>query len=140
MNIDFREPNEFDLPQIARWIAKDSCPQHNDVDPRFWIPEVDDAGERKVGTKTIAVTCDGEPVFFIKLENIMRCYIQFAPEDERDKSATSIGLKKAFLTIAAGAKSLGYREMIYESKSESLIDFFSKFKFEEVKNNFSVRI
>jgi hypothetical protein len=140
MNIDFREPNEADLPQLSRWIREDSCPQHNDVAPEFWLPEVDKNGNRTVGTKCITVTADGEPVFYLKLENVMRCYIQFPPDADRDKLTTAIALKKAFLTVAAGAKANGYREMIFETKSDGLANFFSKFKFEPVEENYKVRL
>lgn len=137
MKIEFRDTNEVDLPLLSRWIKEDSCPQHNDVDPTFWLPETDDT---TVKSKCLTVMCDGEPVFYIKLENVMRAYIQFAPDAERDKLATSLGLKKAFMTVAAGAKSIGYREMIFESKSQSLIDLFKRFGFNEVTNNFLVRL
>lgn len=137
MKIDFRDTNEADLPLLSRWISEDACPQHNNVAPDFWLPETDDTD---VKSKCITVMCDGAPVFFIKLENVMRAYIQFAPDAERDKLATSLGLKKAFLTVAGGAKKIGYREMIFESKSESLVDLFRRFGFEEVENNFLVRL
>ena len=137
MKIEFRDTNEVDLPLLSKWITMDSCPQHNGVDPSFWLPETDDAD---VKSKCITVMCDGAPVFFIKLENVMRAYIQFAPEAERDKLATSLGLKKAFLTVAGGAKKIGYREMIFESRSSSLVDFFKRFSFKEVVNNFLVRL
>lgn len=140
MNIDFREPNEADLPQISRWIAEDSCPQHHGVDPKFWLPEVDKDGNRVVGTESIAVTEDGKPVFYLRLENVMRCYIQFPPDAERDPLTTKIALKKAFLTVAAGAKANSYREIIFETKSEGLAGFFSKFNFAPVENNFLVRL
>lgn len=140
MNIDFREPNETDLPQISRWIKQDSCPQHNDVAPEFWLPEVDEKGNPKIGTKCIVVTESGEPVFYLKLENVMRCYIQFPPDAERDKLTTALALKKAFLTVAAGAKANGYREIIFSSTSEGLIGLFTKFGFQPVEQNFRARL
>ncbi len=141
MQIEFREPNEVDRDQIAKWIVKDSCPQHNDVSPDFWLPEVDEDGNRVDGTKCLAVmNGEGTVLFYLKLENVMRCYIQFPPEAERDKLETAVGLKGAFLTIAPGAKANGYREMIFDSKSEGLVKLFSRFGFKPAEDNYLVRL
>lgn len=134
MNITFRDPSEVDRDQLSRWITQDCCPQHNDVAPEFWMPEA------KEGTKCMAVEEDGKVLFYLKLENVMRCYIQFPPDAERDKFATSLALKKAFFTVAAGAKNLGYREIIFESKSDGLVNLFTKLHFTEAQNNFLVRL
>jgi hypothetical protein len=79
-------------------------------------------------------------VFYLKLENVMRAYIQFPPSEERDVVTTQLALKSAFMTIASGAKHIGYNEMIFESESRGLIDLFGKFGFKEVTNNFLVRL
>lgn len=141
MQIEFREPDAVDRDQIAKWIAKDSCPQHHGVDPDFWLPEVDAEGNRTEGTKCLAVTDGkGQVMFYLKLENVMRCYIQFPPEEERSRE-TAAYLKGAFLTIAPGAKAHGYREIIFDSKSEGLINLFQKkFGFRAAEDNFLVRL
>ena len=54
----------------------------------FWLSEADSDGNRTVGTKSIAVTEGGHPVFFLRLENVVRCYIQFPPDAERDPLTT----------------------------------------------------
>jgi hypothetical protein len=137
MKIEYRDTNEVDLPQIQKWISEDSCPQHRGVDPEFWLPETD---ERIVRSRCLAVTKEGKVVFYLKLENVMRCYIQFPPDAERDAETTKAGLRSAFLTIAGGAKRLGYNEMIFESESKGLINLFGEFGFEEVENNFLKRL
>jgi hypothetical protein len=139
MQIEFREPNEVDRDQIAKWIEKDSCPQHRGVLPDWWLPEKDEEGNPKEGAKCLAVmNGEGDVLFYLKLENVMRCYIQFPPEPDRVE--TSVALKGAFLTIASGAKAHGYREMIFDSQSEGLIKLFSKFGFRPAENNFLVRL
>jgi hypothetical protein len=142
MQIEFREPNEVDRDQIAKWIEKDSNPQHNGVSPDFWLPEVDEQGNKTdKGTKCLAVmNGEGKVLFYLRLENIMRCYIQFPPDAERDQLETAVGLKGAFLTVASGAKATGYREMIFDSKSEGLIRLFSKFGFKPAEDNYLVRL
>jgi hypothetical protein len=133
MIIRFREPNELDLPLISRWIDQDLCPQHNDVKPEWWMDNTE-------GTKCFVVENENGVVFYLKLETMTRCYIQFPPDAERDKAATAIALKKAFLEISGGLKNIGHREMIFDSKSEGLINLFAKFGFKETKDNFLVRL
>jgi hypothetical protein len=142
MQLEFREPNEVDRDQIAKWIEQDSCPQHHGVSPDFWLPEVDEQGNRTEGSKALAITNgQGKVLFYLRLENVMRCYIQFPPDAERDPVETSVGLKGAFMMVAAGAKSNGYREVIFDSKSPGLINLFSKkFGFVPAEDNFLVRL
>lgn len=139
MTLSLRHTSEADLPLLSNWIAKDSCPQHNGVDPKWWLPEIRE-DEHAIRSTCIAVTDATGVLFYIKLENVMRCYIQFPPDGERDPQRTKDGLKFAFLNVAAGAKKLGYNEMIFESKSEGLVNVFTKFGFKEVKDNFLTRI
>ncbi len=137
MRFEYRDTSELDLPEIQRWISADSCPKHSGVDPAFWLPETN---ERTVRSKCIAVTNEGKVVFYLKLENVMRCLIQFPPDTERDVVTTQLALKSAFLTISGGAKHIGYNEMIFESESKGLVGLFGKLGFEEAKNNFLTRL
>ncbi len=139
MNVTIREANESDLPRLSKWIAEDSCPQHHGVDPRWWITN-SFSEEKPMGTRSLAVETPGGVVFYLKLENVMRCYIQFPPDVERDKEVTALALKRAFLEISAGAKHLGYHEMIFDSQSQGLVNLFTKFGFKEAQDNFLVRL
>ena len=137
MKIEYRDTAASDVPEIQRWISSDSCPKHNGVDPAFWLPETD---ERTIRSRCFAVTHEGKTVFYLKLENVMRALIQFPPDAERDEILTKQALKSAFLTIAGGAKRIGYNEMIFESESKGLINLFENFGFREVTNNFLARL
>ena len=134
MQIDFRDSNEVDRPQIAKWIENDPCPQHQGVSPDFWLPD----GQQ--GTKCITVMNEGRPLFYLRLENVMRCYIQFPPDAERDPIETKAGLQAIFLTVSRNAKGMGYHEMIFDSKSEGLINLFKKFGFKAAEDNWLVRL
>ncbi len=137
MKIEYRDTSATDIPEIKRWIDADSCPKHNGVDPAFWLPETD---ERTIRSRCFAITHEGKTVFYLKLENVMRCMIQFPPDNERDAEITKASLKSAFMTIAGGAKRIGYNEMIFESESKGLINLFENFGFREVTNNFLTRL
>src|SRR5271156_530080 len=112
MKIEYRDTDTSDLSQLQLWITADSSPKHNGIDPAFWLPETD---ERTIRSRCLAVTHEGKVVFYLKLENVMRCLIQFPPDDERDIVTTQVALKSAFATISGGAKHIGYNEMIFES-------------------------
>lgn len=137
MKFEYRDTDISDIPEIQRWISLDSCPKHNGVSPEFWLPETN---ERTVRSKCLAVTNDGKVVFYLKLENVMRCLIQFPPDEERDVITTQLALKSAFSVVSSGAKRIGYNEMIFESESKGLIGLFEKLGFKEVKNNFLTRL
>lgn len=139
MNVHFRKTDKSDMPRLSKWIAEDSCPQHQGVEPTWWM--TDEEREKKaLAPRCFAVENAAGPIFYIKLEHVMRCYIQFAPDMERDKEVTKLALAEAFKQVAAGGRALGYDEMIFESKSESLVNFFTAFHFKEVKDNFLVRL
>jgi len=137
MKFEYRDTAEIDLPEIRRWIAADSSLKHKNVPGEFWLPETN---ERTVRSKCLAVTNEGKVVFYLKLENVMRCLIQFPPDEERDLVTTQLALKAAFLMVSAGAKHIGYNEMIFESESKGLVGLFGKLGFGEAKNNFLTRL
>jgi|SRR5580692_4085615 hypothetical protein len=137
MKFDYVDTTEVHLPEIQRWIAQDSCEKHRGVSGDFWLPEID---ERLAKSRCLAVTHEGKVVFYLKLENVMRAYIQFPPESERDPELTKLALRTAFGDIAGGAKHIGYNEMIFESESQGLVGLFGKLGFKPADNNFRVRL
>jgi hypothetical protein len=128
MQTTIRKAEEKDKARLSEWIAADKCPQHRGVNPEWWMDE------------GFAVENASGPVFYLKFENVMRCYIQFAPDVDRDQEVTKLALKNAFYQVAVGAKQHGYKEIIYDSESPSLIGFMKQFGFKEATNNFLVRI
>lgn len=140
MNIQFRDTAESDIPQLTDWIARDACPQHK-VPVDFWVPAFDEGGTPKDKyTKYLTIYDEKGVIYYLKLENVMRAYIQFPPDGDRDKTRTSVALKHAFYNVAAGARKMGYKEIIFDSKAEGLINIFTKFGFKPAEDNFLVRI
>jgi hypothetical protein len=141
MKIEFRDTNSSDIPQLIDWIERDACPQHRDVSAYFWVPSLNEDGSPKDKyTKYLTVYDEEGVLYYLKLENVMRAYIQFPPDSERDPGRTSLALKHAFYNVAAGARKMGYREIIFSSVSEGLISLFKKFGFKSSPNEFLVRI
>jgi hypothetical protein len=139
MNVIIRRADETDEPRLSEWIAKDAHPQHRGVPASWWTTgtQTDDV---PMGTQCFAVENAAGPIFYLKIENVMRCYIQFPPDVERDKEITSLALASAFKRFAAGAKQMGYTEIIFDSQSRGLVNLFTRLGFSEVRDNFSVRI
>ena len=141
MKIEFRDTNSSDIPKLTDWIARDACPQHHEVTADFWVPSLNEDGSPKDKyTKYLTVYDEEGVIYYLKLENVMRAYIQFPPDGERNPSRTSLALKHAFYNVAAGARKMGYKEIIFDSKSEGLINIFTKFGFKPAEDNFLVRI
>ena len=140
MKIEFRDTDSSDISQLTDWIARDACPQHN-VPADFWVPEKNEDGTSKDKyTKYLTVYDEEGVIYYLKLENVMRAYIQFPPDGDRDKTRTSVALKHAFYNVAAGARKRGYKEMIFDSKSEGLISLFTKLGFKPSEDDFLVRL
>jgi len=141
MNIQFRDTTKSDIPQLTEWIAQDACPQHNNVPADYWVPALDEDGSPKDKyVKYLTIYDEDGVIFYLRLENVMRAFIQFPPDSIRDKTRTSVGLKHAFYNVAAGAKKMGYKEIIFDSKADGLINIFTKFGFKPAEDNFLVRL
>lgn len=121
-----------DLARLQNWVAADEF--HKDtLSGEFWIPQPD-----VKGVKWLTVSDENGAVFNLRLENAMRVFVQFPPEPDVER--TKNALKEAFAFISAGAKRLGYHEMLFDSVSKPLIRFFSKFGFKPMANTFKVGI
>ena len=137
MNLNHRESSVTDLPKLQKWVDADL--QHKNVlPPEFWIPS-ENTDERK-GTKCLAIENDKGVMFFLRLENVMRVYVQFPPDGEYNPEEMKEALESSFRFIAPGAKKIGYKEMIFNSVSKSLIRFFRKFGFTELKDEYGVSL
>ena len=78
----YNDSSEQDREQLAGWVASD--PIHKDaIDPSFWLPSGDP------GVKCIKVEDNNGAVFYLRLENALRVYIQFPPEQEVSKMRVS---------------------------------------------------
>lgn len=139
MSLNHREVTEKDKEQLEKWVAAD--PDHSGLlTADFWIPPRDAEGNKIPGTKCMSVEDENGVAFYLRLDNVMRVYVQFPPDAERDSERIKKALEGSFLTIAGNAHKLGYKEMIFNSVSKSLIRFFRKFGFNELKDTFQVEL
>jgi hypothetical protein len=121
--------NESDLPQIAEWIKAD--PWHRD-DPRHQ-PEFLLTGN---GLMTFCLTDKEGPLCYVRLDaegEVMRLATQFAPESEVSKRRLVHGLlSEGIPFIIAFGRESGYKGIVFESTSPSLIAFMGKMGFKSV--------
>lgn len=135
--INHREANEEDRKQLTEWIAASS--ESHQVPTDFWInKEVDP--NKKSGIKTLVIEDESGKIFHLRVENVMRVYVQFPPEGTVDPERTKAALTESFKTIAGNGIRLGYKEMIFDSTSKALIRFFRKFGFKKLDDTFGVRL
>jgi hypothetical protein len=134
--INHRDASEQDRKQLKEWI--DASPDSHKVSEDFWIDK-DDADKEK-GVKKVVVEDENGKMFHLRIENVMRVYIQFPPDAEIDPERMKAALEGSFKTIVGNGIRLGYKEMIFDSVSKPLIRFFRKFGFKKLDNTFGVRL
>jgi hypothetical protein len=79
------------------------------------------------------------PTMFVRVEKDLydrhaRMHILFAPESSVSRMRVAKAVVKTFPTILQHFKDLGYEGLIFDSVSQSLIRFLSKFGFKAVDN------
>ena len=121
-----------DLPQIQEWIQAD--PYHKD-DPN-WTPESLLTGN---GELAFCLTDDQGPLCFVRLNaegERLRLSTQFGPEEEVSKKRLVAGLLSYGIpAIIELGKQRGFKGIVFESFSPSLIAFMEKQKFFAVGGN-----
>jgi hypothetical protein len=121
--IKYRNTAVSDLPQIKNWIDQD--PDHKErCTPEYWLP-----GEEKI--RQFVIQDEIGDVFYCRAENVLRLHIQFAPNQ---KLRTARAIAEFTPMIAAGAKHLKYKQLIFESIFEPLISFLEKRGFHRSAN------
>jgi hypothetical protein len=137
--INHREANEEDRKELGEWIA--SAPESHQISTDFWINKRDENGVfKEPGVKTVAIEDEGGKIFHLRIENVMRVYIQFPPEGTVNPERMRAALTGSFKTIAGNGIRLGYKEMIFDSVSKPLIRFFRRFGFKKLDDTFGVRL
>jgi hypothetical protein len=131
--------SEQDRPQLKRWIDADSTHKDN-TEPGFWIRPADENGNPEEGIKCLRVEDDKGAVFYLRMENALRVYVQFPPEEEVSKSRLASALRRALWFIGGGAKKAGYQEMLFDSKSPSLTAFFNRLGFKVLEDNYRIKL
>lgn len=121
--------NPQDLPQIAEWIQAD--PWHKD-DARH-TPQFLLTGN---GLMSFCLTDEQGPLCFVRLDDegeIMRLATQFGPESEVSKKRLVAGLLgEGVPYIIAFGRENGYKGIVFESTSPTLIAFMGKLGFKSV--------
>lgn len=114
---------ENDLSQIEEWIQAD--PWHKDED-RHTAEFLLTGG----GLLAFCLTDEKGPLCFVRLDSegdMVRLSTQFGPESEIDKKRLVVGLlNEGIPAIKAFAQKMGYKGIVFESTSESLIKFMDK--------------
>jgi len=133
--MDYRTPDENDIPQLEEWISQDVFHQGR-LTAKHWIPALDAEGQPEKGVRHLAVSDESGVIFYLRLTNVMRAEVQFPPAGDSVRIAK--GLREAFSFVSLTAKKMGYREMIFDSVSNHLIAFFKKLGFEPIKDHYKV--
>jgi hypothetical protein len=112
-----------DFSRIQEWISKD--PWHRD-DP-YWVPEGLLTGN---GALSFCVSDTEGPLCYVRLDaedEMLRLATQFGPEEEVSRKRLVAGLLSAGIpAIIEFGKSKGYRGIVFETVSPSLIAFMEK--------------
>ena len=118
---------ETDIPQIIEWMAADEYLQ-NGGDPAWWL----------TGTSCLLAFCgqdDEGPIFYVKLVDeggFARMYTVFGPESEVSMRRIAKGILTIVPNLGEAMKELGCKGIMFETKSESLVNFMKQFGFETV--------
>ncbi len=114
---------EADVPLIKHWMG---------ADPRHSL-EVRNSAEWLLtgnGLLSFCVADDKGPLCFVRLDSeddMTRAAIQFGPESEVSKRRMVVGLMRMGLpAIIRFSKKEGFKGVIFESVSTSLIEFLKK--------------
>lgn len=136
----YRHPTLEDIPKLNEWVAAD--PAHRDLfTGSHFILQPDEHG-----VQCIEVEDDKGTVFYLKFTNALIVETQFPPSlgmnfaELRQRVRISKALKEAFGYFAASSKQLGYRAMLFNSVSASLITFFEKLGFKRLTDYFKVNL
>jgi hypothetical protein len=127
----FENTTENDIWQISAWQDVNIDPAHHGMDPNFWLS----------GRGYVAFKLDDDEgttmyVRFNKIdEKTLRLFTQFAPEPEVSKNRTAAAILQALPVFMKEVKLDGIEAIVFESRSESLIEFMSSsFGFEHLKD------
>ena len=137
--LKYRHTVAEDLPQLDAWVKAD--PAHQHLTGSHFALQPDEKG-----VQCIEVEDDKGTVFYLKFTNALLVETQFPPSlgmnfaELRQRVRISKALKEAFGYFAASSKQLGYRAMLFNSVSASLITFFEKLGFKRLTDYFKVNL
>jgi len=111
-----RTLTENDKPLLAEWIAAE--PDHKYSTPEFYF---------EPQTKAVIYEDESGPVFAVRYSSALRIDIEFSPTAGKDRIREA--LKTGFPDVAATAQAQGFKEMVFNSVSKTLIAFTRLFGF-----------
>ena len=133
--VKFRSITEADRPMVEAWLAQD--PYHKGCPPDFFS-KVED------GVSLIVVEDNKGPVYIARLENVMQINLTFNPgayaHDKEETRRVAQSLFDGLDWIKKRAVERKYKWIQGESISETLVKYFKRLNFVEVKHAFRLRI
>jgi len=118
--VPIRLLNESDRPQVEEWVRAEPTHPNNTFE---WYSEA--------GTKAVVVEDEEGPVLVAKFTPCLRMDTDFSKSSpERIRQAIVSGLQD----MEAQAKAQGFKEIVFESSSPSLIAFCKKLGYEESRS------
>lgn len=137
--LKYRHTSAEDLPKLNEWVAAD--PTHKDLfTGEHFILKPDDHG-----VQCIEVLDDLGTVFYLKFTNALIVEAQFPEKMKlgtfgalRQQLRVSKGLKEALGFFMLSTKKLGYHALLFNSVSDSLVQFFEKLGFSKLTDYFKV--
>ena len=111
--MNLRKSNEDDLKHLADCMAVDT--HHRHLDASKWVEPL---------TEQITFYDDEGVVFHLRISRAMRVDVQFDPRVSEKR--TAIALSEGFSWLKEKARASGFREMLFESSVQKLVDFCRK--------------
>lgn len=105
-----RNLNESDKETLAKWIAAE--PDHTLNTPDWYFEN---------GSKSVMYEDENGPVFAVKYSPALRVDIEFSNDAGRDRIREM--LKSGFPDVARQAAQQGFKELVFSSRSKTLIAF-----------------
>jgi hypothetical protein len=127
----FENTTEEDIWQVSAWQDVNIDPAHHGMDPNFWL-----TGRGYIAFKLV----DDEGIaMYVRFNRVddktLRLFTQFAPESDVSKQRTAGAILQAIPVFIKEVVEDGIEAIVFESRSESLINFMStSFGFEHLKD------
>lgn len=130
--IHFSVSLESDIPQLAEWASIDPYHFHQGQ-PEWWLTGVEGS------LLAFILTDERGPLTFVRLDREgehVRIHTQFAPREEVSQRRLVAGMIQCLDVLVMRATVEGFKGMIFNSVSPSLIAFMGKrFGFKSVGND-----
>lgn len=108
---------------MAEWMAADEY--HQPYSPNLFYAE---------GTETLVFEDEHGPILFVNLSRALRAFVQFAPSEAK---RTRAALPEAFGFVQERGRAAGFRELLFESVAQRVINFcVRRLRFQKSPNEF----